>query len=317
MRNIQIALLLFVCLGSSTALKSQNLKKGYLEQGFEYYFATKQYDKALKALENLQKGHDLHSVKLDFALDVAVKFKRDELIVALLEEDFSDFNADIPHTEAFIGEWLGDTTFSFAKHFWKKWPAVSKSLELKQEHYEDNLKSEYYSTLQNFLSVDQFVRFNDVSLGTFNEVDSINLDLFCNWLIEYPGKDHLKSRANNQALIVLLRHIGPKRLALLEEHKVFSTLLAQEILSAQDYGLMYDYANLNPVYFIQIDGFIEKSWDKSGIKTKAELQAVDKHRQSIGLLPLEYSGFCLQRGIAAPAELKYAKAADELIFGAH
>ncbi len=315
MRTTQFALLFALSFSGLTGIKSQNLQKTFLEQGFEYYFATRQYDQALKTLETLQRQFDLRSVKLDFALNLAVKYKRDDLIVPLLEECYHDFNSSLSDTEASVGEFQGDTSFRFAAYFGKKWPKISHALVLKTQQFEDNLKGDYYSTLQNFLSVDQFVRFNEVSSSTFNQVDSINMDNFTLWLLEYPREGHLKSRLNNQMLMVLLRHLGPKRFAMLNDKKIFSDLLETEIISPQDFGLLYDYLHPKPLYFVEYDAFVEKSWDKSGIKTLTEIQALDQRRRVIGLLPLEYSGFCLQKGIVVPAELKYAKPVEGLIFG--
>ena len=314
MKKIQVKMLLLLCFAIAAKAQGQNRTKAYLEQGLEYYFVTNKYDQALKTLETLQKNHNLKSVKLDYALNVAVKFKRNDLIVPLLEEDFSDFNVDLASTNANVGEFLKDSTFTFEGYFGKNWPTIHKLLEQKRQQYEDNLKSDYYGMLNDFMSVDQFVRFNSVSLSTFNEVDSLNLDNFVNWLVEVPEKEYRKSRLNNQILQVLLRHIGPARFRLLTEKQVFTRLLDREILSAQDYGLMCDYIHDKGIYFVAIDGFIEKDWAFSGIKTQADLKAVDQQRATIGLLPLEYSSFCIQRNLVVPADLKYAPAVETMVF---
>lgn len=313
MRFSQILLLpilLIVCINDC---KSQNLHKGYLEQGFEYYFVTQQYDKALVTLQTLQKNYDLKTVKLDYALKLAVKSKQHDLVAALLQELAGDFQENTKATEEGLGEWLKDSTFNFQAFFGKQWGTVSKSLDAPIQRFEDNLKSDYYSMLQSFLSVDQFVRFNDVSLSTFNEVDSINMDNFTNWILEVPSDGHVKSRLNNQILVALLRHLGSKRFALLSEKQVFAHLLKNEIISAQDYGLMYDYLHPKAMYFLEYDAFVEKNWEKSGIKTQSELKTHDERRLKMGLLPLEYSAFCLQKGIEVPSSLRYAKPVDSFL----
>lgn len=315
MQNQAIKIIFLLCTIFVFPAQSQNLNKGYLEQGLEYYYATQQYDKALKALELLQKDYDLSSVRLDMAIHVAVKFKKAPLVAALLEQESHDFKLDLSASAAGVGEWLGDSTFRFQTFFGKKWPVVAKRLEVQKQGYEDNLKSDYYSFLLNMLNVDQFVRFNSVSAGTFKEVDSLNLDMLTAWLVELPAKDHIKSRLNNQMLVAMLRHLGPARFKTLSDNKVFTSLLAAGIISPQDYGMMYDYLHPMPAYFVKIDAFIEKNWSFSGIHTLEELKAVDQRRASIGLLPLQYSGYCVQRNIIVPANLTYAAPVDQLVFG--
>ena len=314
MRSVQIKLLFLACFAFLNQSYAQNTSKSYLEQGLEYYFVTQKLDKAIRVLDTLQKSHDFKSVNLDYAIKAAVKYKRNDLLVPLLEELYGDFSEDVLSTGKNVGAWLGDTSFNFADYFGKKWPSVSKSLQLKKQTFEDNLKSEYYSSLQNFLSVDQFVRLNKVSPATFKQVDSLNMDNFCNWLLEVPQDGHIKSRLNNQILVTLLRHLGAKRFQKLSDKQVFTHLMAKEIISAQDYGLMYDYLHPKPLYFIEYDAFVEKSWAKSGIKTRAEILALDQHRSSIGLLPIEYSGFCLQKGISVPESLLYADPIEFYVF---
>lgn len=315
MQNQAIKIIFLLCTIFVFPAQSQILNKGYLEQGLEYYYATQQYDKALKALELLQKDYDLSSVRLDMAIHVAVKFKKAPLVAALLEQESHDFKLDLSASAAGVGEWLGDSTFRFETFFGKKWPVVAKRLEVQKQGYEDNLKSDYYSFLLNMLNVDQFVRFNSVSAGTFKEVDSLNLDMLTAWLVELPAKDHIKSRLNNQMLVAMLRHLGPARFKTLSDNKVFTNLLTAGIISPQDYGMMYDYLHPMPAYFVKIDAFIEKNWSFSGINTQSELKAVDQRRASIGLLPLEYSGYCVQRNIIVPANLKYAPPVDQMVFG--
>ncbi|MBN8678316.1 MAG: hypothetical protein J0M29_08830 [Chitinophagales bacterium] len=315
MQNQAIKIIFLLCTIFVFPAQSQNLNKGYLEQGLEYYYATQQYDKALKALELLQKDYDLSSVRLDMAIHVAVKFKKAPLVAALLEQESHDFKLDLSASAAGVGEWLGDSTFRFQTFFGKKWPVVAKRLEVQKQGYEDNLKSDYYGFLLNMLNVDQFVRFNSVSAGTFKEVDSLNLDMLTAWLVELPAKDHIKSRLNNQMLVAMLRHLGPARFKTLSDNKVFTSLLAAGIISPQDYGMMYDYLHPMPAYFVKIDAFIEKNWSFSGIHTLEELKAVDQRRASIGLLPLQYSGYCVQRNIIVPANLTYAAPVDQLVFG--
>ncbi len=292
----------------------QNAQKGFLEQGFEYFFETGKYEKASRVLDSLYVNYDLKSVKLDYAIKCAVKFKQKEVTAALLRELNRDFNTDREATATNVGAWLGDTTFSFAGFFGKKWGTVSNSLMPQKQLFVDNLKSDYYGALVSFLNVDQFVRFNSVSIQTFNQVDSINLDNFSNWLIEHPKDEHIKSRLNNQIIVALLRHIGSKRFATLSTKGVFETLLSREIISAQDYGLIYDYVHPKPLYFFEYDAFVEKNWAKTGIKSLADLKKVDQQRTSIGLLPLEYCGFCIQKKIEVPDDLKYAEAVDFLVF---
>lgn len=315
MQKHPVKIIFLLCLALISKAQSQNPTKGYLEQGVEYYYATQQYDKALKALELLQKKHDLSSVRLDMALNVAVKYKRIELTAATLEAMYADFNINLAETAGGVGEWLGDSTFRFEAYFGKKWPEITQRLDRKKQQFEDNLKSDYYGVLSSLLHVDQFVRFNEVSASTFQEIDSLNLNLLANWLMETPVKDHLKSRLNNQTLVAMLRHLGPQRFKALADHKVFDHLLEAGIISPQDYGLMYDYLHPKSEYFVNIDAFIEKNWDFSGIKTLEELKAVDQRRAAIGLLPLEYSGFCVQRNVIVPPQLKYAAPVDALVFG--
>ncbi|MBL7809855.1 MAG: hypothetical protein JNN28_18685 [Saprospiraceae bacterium] len=315
MQSKAIKIIFLLCSTFVVTVQSQNLDKGYLEQGLEYYYVTQQYDKALKALELLEKEYDLSAVRLDMALHVAVKYKKEALVAALLEQEYQDFNANYMETAAGVGEWLGDSTFRFETFFGKKWPEVANRLETQKQGYEDNLKSDYYSFLLNMLNVDQFVRFNSVSAGTFKEVDSLNQDMLAAWLLELPAKDHLKSRLNNQMLVAMLRHLGPARFKTLSDNKIFTSLLAAGIISPQDYGMMYDYLHPMPAYFVKIDAFIEKNWSFSGIHTLEELKAVDQRRASIGLLPLQYSGYCVQRNIIVPANLKYAPPVDQMVFG--
>jgi hypothetical protein len=293
---------------------TQDFRQSLLDQALEYYFVTGQYQQSMQVLDTLDQRYNLAGVNLDYAIKVSIQQNRTKITEKLIRvciREF-DYKDGLPVLESEIRDWLADSTFTFQHYFNKKWKSIC-SYNRSNQQYLQTINSRFHQEIAGFLAVDQFIRMNQVSKQTFIEIDSLNMDNFMGLLLEENFDTVPRSRYNQQIIQVLLRHIGPARFVKLEEARVFKKLTAVGMLSPVDYALMRDYIYPESIYFPAYDAFIEEDWAMSKIATREQLKETDRRRQEIGLLPLEYSAFCIRKKLIVPAVLKYALPLETII----